>query len=430
MLLFRVKRIIRLGAKSIWMHRLRSILTALGIIFGVCSVIAMLAIGEGASQEAQEQIARLGSTNIIIKTVKPPEEDKASGDTTSAQVYGLTYDDAERFYNTLPYAEVVVPSRRFNETAWYRNRKVTAEIIGTVPWYTDIAPVRLLYGRFLNQQDLQYQQGVCVLDESMLDKLFGFDDPLGQFVKIRTDHYRVIGVVSTAAQANTGEIKQDSSGASNGGVSGTIYIPLNTIKARFGDTKVQLGGSGAQVEIVELQEITVKVPDIEQVLPTRDILDSLLSRTHKKKDYQITVPLELLRQAARTKRIFSIVLGSIAAISLLVGGIGIMNIMLATVSERTREIGIRRALGATRRDIIIQFLSETVMLTVAGGIFGIIMGLIIPILVERFFGMPTVVTGSSLILSFGISAAVGVTFGIYPASRAANMDPIESLRHE
>ena len=212
MLLFRVKRIIRLGAKSIWMHRLRSILTALGIIFGVCSVIAMLAIGEGASQEAQEQIARLGSTNIIIKTVKPPEEDKASGDTTSAQVYGLTYDDAERFYNTLPYAEVVVPSRRFNETAWYRNRKVTAEIIGTVPWYTDIAPVRLLYGRFLNQQDLQYQQGVCVLDESMLDKLFGFDDPLGQFVKIRTDHYRVIGVVSTAAQVNTGEIKQDSSG--------------------------------------------------------------------------------------------------------------------------------------------------------------------------------------------------------------------------
>jgi putative ABC transport system permease protein len=174
----------------------------------------------------------------------------------------------------------------------------------------------------------------------------------------------------------------------------------------------------------------VKVGSAKQVLPIRDILDALLAHLHKKQDYNIVVPLELLRQAARTRRIFSIVLGSIAAISLLVGGIGIMNIMLATVSERTREIGIRRALGARKRDIIIQFLSETLLLTWVGGVLGIILGSLIPALVTYFGHMPTIITGSSLVLAFGISAAVGITFGLYPAYRAANMDPIESLRHE
>jgi len=180
----------------------------------------------------------------------------------------------------------------------------------------------------------------------------------------------------------------------------------------------------------KLPEIIIKVGKIEYVMPTRDILETLLDRFHEKADYQVVVPLELLRQAERTKLIFSIVLGSIAAISLLVGGIGIMNIMLATVSERTREIGIRRALGATKRDIIVQFLSETLILTLAGGLLGIILGSVIPSFVTYFGRMPTVITGSSLALAFGISAAVGVTFGMYPAYRAANMDPIESLRHE
>jgi putative ABC transport system permease protein len=189
--------------------------------------------------------------------------------------------------------------------------------------------------------------------------------------------------------------------------------------------------SGSQsIERVELQKIIIKVDSDEQVLQMRDILDASLARLHEKSDYHIVVPLELLRQAARTRRIFSIVLGSIAAISLLVGGIGIMNIMLATVSERTREIGIRRALGARKRDIIVQFLSETLLLTLTGGILGIILGSLIPFLVTYFGRMPTVITASSLVLAFGISALVGIAFGLYPAYRAANMDPIESLRHE
>jgi putative ABC transport system permease protein len=203
------------------------------------------------------------------------------------------------------------------------------------------------------------------------------------------------------------------------------------MKTRFGETNIQFGGSTGMIgEKVELSEITVKVPTIERVLPTRDVLDGILKRFHKQQDYQIVVPLELLRQAIRTKRIFSIVLGSIAAISLLVGGIGIMNIMLATVSERTREIGIRRALGAKKQDIVFQFLSETLLLTLTGGLLGMVLGALIPIAVTYFGNMPTVITSQAMLLSFGISAAVGLTFGLYPAVKAANMDPIESLRHE
>jgi len=434
MFLFRLKRTVKLGIKSLWMHRLRSTLTTLGIIFGVSSVIAMLAIGEGASQHAQEQIAQLGSRNIIIKTVKPPEEQDVSAQEQSLSEYGLTYADAERFRNSIPDVEVIVPIRRLAQQAWYRNRKVAIEVIGTVPWHSETSPIHLKRGRFLSAIDMHHKQGICVIDQKVVRELFAFDDPLGQDVKIASDYYRVVGVVSTQdysrpASAFANELHETP--AHGGANVGNIYIPLTTVKNRFGEITIQLSGStGRNIEKVELQEIIVRVGSIDEVLPTRDILETLLSRFHKKNDYQTVVPLELLRQAARTKRIFSIVLGSIAAISLLVGGIGIMNIMLATVSERTREIGIRRALGAKKRDIIFQFLSETLLLTLAGGVLGIILGSVTPFFVTYFGRMPTVITAGSLMLAFGISAAVGITFGLYPAYRAANMDPIESLRHE
>jgi len=433
MFLFRFKRTAKLGIKSLWMHKLRSSLTALGIIFGVSSVIAMLAIGEGASRAAQEQIARLGSRNIIIKTVPPPEDKDVGSQEQTMRVYGLTYLDAERFRNSLPNIEVVVPSRRIIQQVWYRNRRVSVEVIGTVPWYPEISTVKVISGRFLGSIDMHNRQGVCVIDENVVKELFVFDDPLNQDVKILGDYYRVVGVVS-AAQAvsaenaiNNGAAKGKSQGGAN---VGNIYIPLTTVKNRFGEISLQFGSGGRSIEKVELQEVIVKVDSIDQVLPTRDTLEAILNRFHRKNDYQVVVPLELLKQARQTQRIFSIVLGSIAAISLLVGGIGIMNIMLATVSERTREIGIRRALGAKKRDIIIQFLSETLMLTFLGGILGISLGSLIPFLVTYFGKMPTVITGLSLVLAFGISGAIGIIFGLYPAYRAANMDPIESLRHE
>ncbi len=433
MFIFRLKRTAKLGIKSLWMHKLRSTLTTLGIIFGVSSVIAMLAIGEGASRAAQEQIARLGSRNIIIKTVPPPEDKDVGSQNESMRVYGLTYLDAERFRNSIPNVEVVVPSRHLVQQAWYRNRKVAIEVIGTVPWYPEISPIKVRFGRFLSSIDMHHKQGVCVIDENVVKELFVFDDPLNQDVKLEGDYYRVVGVVSPAnlGEAATALEGDRSKSKSQGANVGNIYIPLTTIKNRFGEISIQFGGgSGRSVERVELQEIIVKVGGMDEVLPTRDILETLLSRFHKKNDYQVIVPLELLKQAKQTQRLFSIVLGSIAAISLLVGGIGIMNIMLATVSERTREIGIRRALGARKRDIIMQFLSETLLLTFLGGVLGISLGSLVPLMVTRFGQMPTVITGISLLLAFGISGAVGVIFGIYPAYRAANMDPIESLRHE
>lgn len=423
-----------MGIKSLWMHRLRSALTTLGIVFGVCSVIAMLAIGEGASQEAQELIARLGSRNLIVETVEPPEERADTSDTgRQMRSYGLTYKDAESIRNSLPDVEVVVPIREIDQEARYGNRKVAIKIVGTIPWYTEVSPIHVVHGRFLSSIDLHQQQSVCVVDEQLVSSLFGFDDPLGKDIRIRGNCYRVVGVAGTPP---VGGKRNGTSGAapalaSDTGATGSVYLPLSTAKSRFTELSASFSGGSQNIERVQLQKITVKVKSTDQVLPMRDILDTLLARLHKdKEDYRIVVPLELLYQARQTQRIFSIVLGSIATISLLVGGIGIMNIMLATVSERTREIGIRRALGATKRAIIIQFLSETLMLTFVGGILGIVLGSLIPFLVTHFGHMPTVITGLSLVLAFGISAAVGVVFGLYPAYRAANMDPIESLRHE
>jgi len=435
MFLFRLKRIAKLGIKSLWMHRLRSALTMLGIIFGVCSVIAMLAIGEGASQEAQETIRQLGSTNLIIETAKPPEKQTDSGKMETVHKYGLTYTDAESIHNTIPDIQVIVPVREIaQQEARYLNRpKVAIRVVGTIPWYTEISPVRLIRGRFLSSIDLNHQQNVCVIDEDVARKLFTFDDSMDKDVRIQGNYYRVVGVVGAGASADgQNGFGNDTTAPTNstGGVVGSIYVPLTTAKIRFSELAASFSGGNRNIEKVELQKIIIKVDSDEQVLPMRDILDASLTRLHEKSDYRIVVPLELLRQAARTRRIFSIVLGSIAAISLLVGGIGIMNIMLATISERTREIGIRRALGARKRDIVVQFLSETLLLTLTGGILGILLGALIPFLVTYFGRMPTVITASSLVLAFGISALVGIAFGLYPAYRAANMDPIESLRHE
>ncbi|MBC8471825.1 MAG: ABC transporter permease [Planctomycetes bacterium] len=417
------------------MHRLRSVLTMLGIIFGVCSVIAMLAIGEGASQESQAMIARLGSMNLIIETVEPPQERAdAGGDQNRMDSYGLTYKDAESIRNTLHDVEVVVPIREIDQEARYHKRKVGIKIIGSIPWFTEISPLRVVHGRFLSSIDLHRQRSVCVVDEQLVSGLFGFVDPVGKDVQIQGNSYRVIGVSGSSSVENKkngfGNSMPKTTG-SDSSPTGSVYLPLTTAKSRFSEIQASFSGGRESMQKVQLQKITVKVKSTDQVLPMRDILDTLLTRLHKdKKDYRIIVPLELLRQAKQTQRIFSIVLGSIAAISLLVGGIGIMNIMLATVSERTREIGIRRALGAKKRDIIIQFLSETLILTLSGGIVGLALGSLLPLLVEHFGNMPTVITGSSMVLSFGISGVIGVIFGLYPAYRAANMDPIESLRHE
>ncbi len=421
MIAFRITRTVKVGLKSLMVHKLRSILTALGVIFGVCSVIAMLSIGEGAGWEAQQQIKLLGSNNIIIKSTKPPEEEVANVQRSRLLAYGLTYKDAERIATTVPAVDVVVPMKRMDKDVYFGSRRITSQIVGTVPWYTDIANFHVTKGRFISYTDMRTKNNVCALGEGIAKRLFTYLDPLHRQVKVGPDYYTVVGVMEHRATAKKGT--QDD-------LNLDIYIPLTTARERYSDLNVRITSGTFAVESVELGQITVRTKDVKNVPMTAKIIRQLLKRFHKKVDYELVVPLELLHQAEKTKRIFNIVLGSIAAISLLVGGIGIMNIMLASITERTREIGVRRALGAKRRDIILQFLVETVVLSAGGGTVGLIFGVVIPTLVSYFASMRTIVTLWSLILAFGISVAIGVIFGLYPASRAANMDPIEALRHE
>ena len=408
----------------------------LGIIFGVSSVIAMLAIGEGASQAAQEAIARLGSTNLIIETVEPPvERNETTGQGRNImKQYGLTYRDAESIRNTIPDVEVIVPVREIDGQAYYKSRKGTVKILGTIPWYPITSTVDVICGRFISSIDLHQESAICVIDENVVRAIFGFDHPIGKDINIQGNAYRVVGVVGVASliDLNGNGIESNNvQSDTNSEKVGSIYIPISTARSRFSEIVYTYSGGSRSYEKVELQKITVKVGSIDNVVPMRNIIDTLLRRLHEEKqDYRILVPLELMRQAKSTQQIFNIVLGSIAAISLIVGGIGIMNIMLATVSERTREIGIRRALGAKKKDIIVQFLSESLIITLFGGILGIVLGFLLPMLVQYFANMPTIITYKSLIMAFGISGAVGIVFGLYPAYRAASMDPIESLLHE
>lgn len=421
---FRLVRILKLGLKSLALHKMRSALTVLGIVFGVCSVIAMLSIGEGASWEAQRQIKLLGSNNIILRSVKPPEDQRVTSERSFVLEYGLTYDDASRIHYTIPTVIVEAPSREILEDVSYKHQRAYARVIGTVPWYPEISGFHVSRGRFVTDLDIKSSKNVCMLGRGIARTLFLYEEPLGKEIKVQSGYYRVVGIMEDKASQVGGE------GKPSVDFNNLVFIPLSAARNRFGEILVKARSGSRELERVQLHQITMRVKEQEMVEEAARSVEHVLSRFHKKKDYETIVPLELLRRARETQRIFNIVLGSIAAISLLVGGIGIMNIMLASITERTREIGIRRALGAKKKDIVLQFLVETVVLSASGGLLGILFGLIIPFLVTHFFNMKTLITAWSLGLAFGISAAVGVIFGLYPATRAANMDPIEALRHE
>jgi putative ABC transport system permease protein len=421
-------RIVQLGIKSLLLHKMRSGLTMLGIIFGVCSVIAMLAIGEGASYEAQEAIKKLGSSNIILRSIKPAQDSKtASTGRSYVNEYGITYADVTRLESTIPGIKRVLPMRIIRDEVRFNNLVQQAQIIGTHPIYAEMGNIELVRGHFLTETDELHHNNVCVLTVSLAENLFPYQDPLQEEIKIGADYLTVIGLVRERGTAE----KRPQSGQMEGQpLDNNLYVPLSTTKSRFGETIFKRSAGSFEAEKVQLHQVTVQFHSVEDVEAAVPMIRTLLKRFHQKSDYELIVPLELLRQAEQTKRIFNIVLGSIAAISLVVGGIGIMNIMLATVTERTREIGIRRALGAKKQDIITQFLVETVVLSVGGGLIGVAVGVTTPMLVSQLTDMKTIVTPMSVLISFGISGAVGVVFGIYPASRAAALDPIEALRHE
>jgi len=403
-------------------------LTVLGMVFGVSSVIAMLAVGEGASHEAQEQLRQLGSDNIIVKSVKPADDGGGGGRgfRPQAVVYGMTYRDVEVIQNTIPGVAEVVPARIIRENIWYLNRKVSGDIVGTTTNYPGIKNYNVAQGRFFTEQELEDRLNVCVLGHEVAVQLFPFENPIGKSVRIGGDYYAVVGIMEPGGFSNTAENESGDLSASPN----RILIPITAAKYRFGETLVRQTGGAMESETVELHEATLRVAHQASVIEIGEIVQQILERRHDKPDYEVEVPLALLRQAEASARMFNIVLGAIAAISLLVGGIGIMNIMLASVTERTREIGIRRALGARQFDIIQQFLVETVLLAGTGGLIGVVLGVTIPVFISIFADMRTIVTPWAPVLAFSISALVGIVFGIYPAMRAADMDPVEALRHE
>jgi putative ABC transport system permease protein len=341
--------------------------------------------------------------------------------------YGLKYRDFERLTATIPTIAHAVPLALVVKDAANGPRvMLNARILGTTPKLLKVKNVRVRRGRFLCDADNQNTVNVAVLAAGAAERLFSFEDPLGKTVLIGTDVYRVVGVLAPQGSGNAtpGAVQQQD-------FNNDIYIPLTCAQRRLGELQMIFSAGSRSFEQTQLNEITLAVTDMGLVSPTASMARTLLLHTHPSgNDFEVQVPLELLHQAEREKRIWNLVLGCIAGISLLVGGIGIMNIMLASVTERTREIGIRRALGATRRHITQQFLVETVLLSSIGGVCGVILGLTIPTVVRHMANIETVVSWWSVLLAFGISVGIGIVFGMYPARRAALMDPIEALRHE
>jgi putative ABC transport system permease protein len=445
----RLIRTVQLGLKSLMLHKLRSGLTMLGIVFGVFSVIAMLAIGEGASAQAQQQIVALGATNIIVRSVKPVEGSSSDTSGGGTPRYGLLRADFRRLSKTIPTILNAVPIRELNREARHLKYTMNGRLVGCTSEYAQMNHLKLAKGRFLTDADQDSRANVVVLAHEVAQELFPVEEPLGKSVQIDTMFYSIIGVTAerTASAAIGGSLAAQD-------FNKDLYIPINTFRARIGDEVRTPKQGGFESEYVELNQITLSVRNVDDVLQTADVVRETVERFHTQKDFAVVVPLELLKQADQLRQIFNIVLGSIAAISLVVGGIGIMNIMLATVTERTREIGIRRALGAKQSDIIEQFLTETIVLAGTGGVIGVLLGLLtppafwairyvtlnfvletrpganVPETVRMFSEMEPRVALWSLPLAFGISVGIGIVFGLYPARAAARLDPIEALRHE
>ena len=429
---------VQLGIKSLMLQKMRAGLAALGILIGTTTVIWLVAMGEGVSQRAQEQILELGARNVIVRT-KVPNTGNDRDANSRVKTYGLLRLDYRRIVENIPNLRRAIPMRELRFELRMGNRTADAKLVGCVEDYLELNRLEIARGRWLTARDRG--QKVVVLADDTTKRLFPYENPIGQTIWVGSEFYTVVGQTKprTASAAIGGSLDSRDYNLD-------AYVPLETMRYRVGDLVMRRVGGEFQGEQVELSQITVEVGNIEEVDETAQIIESLLKKFHDQEDYAVVVPKELLRQAERTRAMFNVLLVVIAGISLLVGGIGIMNIMLATVTERTREIGIRRALGATRGHIISQFLTETIVLTAAGGLLGVLLGLSVgPIFRSARAGLtmlspdllpPIVQTLQpriapwSVVLSLLISLGVGVIFGVYPARQAAYMDPIEALRHE
>jgi putative ABC transport system permease protein len=407
---------VNVSLQGLQSHKLRSLLTMLGIIFGVAAVIAMLSIGEGAKQQALEQIKLMGINNVIIRDTGVVGGDEAAEDQRSNFSRGITLQDVASIAEVLPTTTAVAPQKEFLLDVTYADLTVSTTVLATTPDYARIFKFVPTSGTFLTDLDLRERAQICVLSSDIKEELFYFRDPIGEKVRLGSEWFTVVGVM---------ERRAISSGTSSEvvarDVNRDIYVPLTSAHSRF-----ILPTLASPVD-----QVTLEVSDSQRISESAVILNRLMLRRHNGiADFRIIIPEELMRQSQETQRIWGIVMGAIAGISLLVGGIGIMNIMLATVLERTKEIGVRRAVGATRQDILSQFLVEAVFLSFLGGLIGIGLGYSLTKIISIYAQWRTIVSVFAVALSFGVSAAVGIVFGIYPARKAARLDPIESLRYE
>ncbi len=421
------RELILLGLRDLRAHKLRSLLTALGVIFGVAAVICMLSIGEGASAETLAQIKLLGSQNIIVRSVEPARPQQVAQQERSIKKYGLTRLDAERL-EALPGVSEVVRMRDVASRAEAGARRAHGTVLGTTHTFFWVVHVPLARGRPLSSLDEELHDKVCVIGATIARELFPNEDPIDQTLVVRASNlatpYRVVGVLGSVLTAGN-----PAQGTAARDINREVYIPLTVSDLRYGDLKVTQQGRSREIRDVQLSDLYIHVAHQDDVLAVSQAADRILRFPRKdgELDYSVTVPLALLQEAERAKRTRQIVLGSIAGISLLVGGIGIMNIMLASVTERTREIGIRRALGAKRSHITAQFLIQTLMLSVLGGLIGIALGIGMAWLLTTIVKWQTIIPLWGVALSFLVSVLVGVIFGLYPARAAARLNPIDAL---
>ncbi|MBE0678297.1 MAG: ABC transporter permease [Bacteroidales bacterium] len=446
---------IRIAVESILSNKLKSILTALGIIFGVAAVISMLAIGKGAQQEILDQIKMVGVNNILIS---PIVQDKSS-DSQEGEMQlnkfsrGLTLLDVEAIRSTIPAVKRISPEISFNSTIVLSGMRYTAKLVGVSNDYFELYNLPISQGVFFNDYQEEHGIQVCIIGANIRAKFFSQVDPIGQYLKFDNVWLKVIGVLEKTNVSLTGFEEQGVNVYND-----NVYIPIKTMLMRYQNralvntklaseaTSMQIfGGGGHMARVVvnsssastsetnynQLDKIVVQVLETEQLTPTTEVLSRMILRRHSGvKDFEITVPELLLKQQQRTKDIFNIVLGAIASISLIVGLIVLINIMFASVMERIKEIGTRMAIGAKKMDIVVQFLSEAVLISVTGGFIGVFLGIILSVAIHEIAGITTIISLFSVVIAFGVSAAVGVIFGYSPAKRASERDPIESLRYE
>ena len=408
---------LRQGFENLLAHRLRSLLTMLGMIFGVAAVVSMLSIGAGARQKVMALIEQLGVRNLIVE----------ARETTDRQAHqkirkispGLTFQDYRVIQDNISDIAVSTPRKRFTPSKTIpKSQQDAPAVFGVNPSYVQIAGLHLLEGRFFNEDEESQVVAICVLGSGAKSSLFGAADPINQYVKVNEEWFRVIGVASPQLSTET-----EVAGIPSQDLNNIIYVPLNSAVLRMEDSYSNVRD--------EIDGIYLNLRSKADVSSVAQVVRAILDFSHHAAgDFSVIVPADLLAEQRRTERLFNAVMVAIASISLLVGGIGIMNIMLANILERTREIGVRRAVGARQSDIVRQFVAEAMMISFVGGSFGIVFGFVMSRLIAWLAGWSTIVTASSILLAFFVSLAVGLVFGIYPAVKAARLDPVEAIRYE